>query len=504
MKKVFIALCIVCMLAMVAWKLTKNIRTEAASKDLLLQSSNAQEFKENITILGDEWLGYMVFRSRIFQDYLAESKIGVTFQVEHNFEKRFEALASGKADLVLATADSYLVNGKKSDYPGVIWSIIDESFGGDALITSSKINSIDDLNSNKVKGAFVGYSPSEFLLKSQVAHFKLHELSPKLDSFREDSAEQAYKKLQQGSVDFAVLWEPFASRALEEVKGSKRLIDTSQAQDLIIDVAVASRELAAKKPQLLDDILVAYYKSLNELQQDPDLMLRQATIDSGEIRSVAQQMLSGIRFVNYKDNRSLWMDPDQEFRIKRVLSSVTDILQQVGDLKQNPPRYNSLLNSKALANISDKLKSLKEQDASYSLGHYFRPLQSAEWEQLTQKATGTLMDRPIAFSSGSSEIDEETKADLLEASAKLLHYPYHRLIIQAHVSPGGGEEIEKNLSQERAGYIKDYLLSHTDLTPERINASGLGASEALPRKNGESSRAWKRRCRRASVLIAAE
>ena len=66
------------------------------------------------------------------------------------------------------------------------------------------------------------------------------------------------------------------------------------------------------------------------------------------------------------------------------------------------------------------------------------------------------------------------------------------------------EEIEQQLSAERAGYIRDYLLANTDLKPARIHAAGRGAADALPRKDGESSRAWKRRCRRASILIGAE
>ena len=118
MKKGLIALCILLMVGMVAWRLTRGGREAAQANELLLRSSDAQSYERNITILGDEWLGYMVFRSRAFQEDLAEQGIGVTFQIEHNFEKRFERMAEGEADLVLATADSYLVNGASSRYPG--------------------------------------------------------------------------------------------------------------------------------------------------------------------------------------------------------------------------------------------------------------------------------------------------------------------------------------------------------------------------------------------------
>ncbi len=506
MKKVIIGLCILCMVGMVGWRVTKNMRQQSAAEELLLRSSDAKKYTDNITILGDEWLGYMIFRSRTFQDYLAEADIGVTFQIEHDFEARFQALKNAEADLVLATADSYLVNGQSSNYPGVICAIIDESFGGDALIAGPGINSLDDLNTKNIKGAYVGHSPSEFLLKSQVAHFQLHELAPQLPSFRADTAEEAYNQLKQGKADFAVLWEPFASRALQNIPDTTRLIDTSKAQDLIIDVAIASRQIAADNPKLLQKVLFAYYRALHDLQSDADRLLSQATIDSGEQQEVAKQMLSGIRFVNYEDNKTQWLDTAGSFRIERALSSISTILREVGDLKTAPTNLASLVHSKSLLQIESNLKKLPQAQstASSSLGHYFRPLSADDWSNLQNQATGTLMNRPISFSAGSSEIDEETKTKLLEASKKLLHYPYHRLIVEAHVSPGGGAEVETELSQNRAQIIKEFLLANTDLTPERVYAKGVGAQYSPPKKAEESSRAWKRRCRRASILIAAE
>ncbi len=501
MKKLLIGLCILLMLGMVGWRLTRGNRAEARATDLLLRSSNAQEFTHNITVLGDEWLGYMVFRSRAFQEALAAEGIGITFRVEHSFEERFRQLASGEADLVLATADSYLANGAQTRYPGVISLVIDESFGGDALIAREGITTIDDLNAPEIQGALVGHSPSEFLLKSQIAHFQLDALAPRLPSFRRDTAEDAYRALTSGEVDFAVLWEPYRSRALQN--RATCLIDTAQARDLIVDVAVASRVLAAQQPDLLESILTCYLRTLTDLQSDPDRLLQQATIDSGEPQPVAQQMLQGIRFTDYASNTGAWLGG--EHKMEQTLTSLSRILQASGDLTTAPVPA-SLLHSAALTRIAQDraLVSTLQRGASASLGHYFRPLSDASWAQLSQHVTGTLLNQPIEFAAGSSEIDPAFQQALLRATAKLQHYPYHRLLVQAHVSPGGGPEVEQQLSQQRADIIRTYLLRNTDLVSERIHAVGLGATQAVTRKAGESSRAWKRRCRRAQVLIAAE
>ena len=138
------------------------------------------------------------------------------------------------------------------------------------------------------------------------------------------------------------------------------------------------------------------------------------------------------------------------------------------------------------------------------LGSYFTPLEDQEWNALVKKATGTLLEKPITFASGSFEIPEEFQEELLQATSKLEHYPYHRLIIQAHVSKGQDPELDQSLSNDRAVAIKNFLVRNTSIQENRIHAQGRGAKDLLTRRASESSRAWKRRLRRARILIAAE
>ncbi len=519
-KKIIIAVCILSMVGMLVWKfgesgreekaeLKRNAEISQAEKELLLASSDAKVFDRTVQIYGDSWMGYMIFRSRLFQEAMAKQNLGVKYHDEPDFQKRYAALANGSCDFALGTIDSYLLNGQSSNYPGVISLVIDESYGGDAVISRGSLKSMDDLRSGEIKGAFVGYSPSEFFLKSQISHFGLEVLGQNISSFRVDEDQKAFQALKQGKVDFAVLWEPYVSRALKEIPNATKLLDSSRVKNLIVDVGIASRQLVVREPQVLEKVTEAYFSSLKNLLNDESLMLKLAQADSGLTQDATKQTLSGIRFANYGSNTQQWFPVSgTSNRTAQSISGIQRILLDIGDLSSMTDP-SQLMSSRTLQRLAGNSKTHGMLMAGASgrigqLGSYFSSLGEKEWEALVKKATGTLLEKPITFASGSFEIPEEFQEDLLQATSKLEHYPYHRLIIQAHVSKGQDPVIDQELSDERAKAIKDFLIRNTSIQENRIHAQGRGAKELLTRRANESSRAWKRRLRRARILIAAD
>ena len=160
MKKLGSILLVLATLAMVGWGVSKPWREARKKADLFARTSDAGHYSRNVTILGDDWLGYLVMRSPRFAHAMADHDIGVHWVMEPDFQKRFEALRDGRCDFAAATLDSYLTNGNATGWPAVVTFVIDESFGGDAVLaTDPDIKSLDDLNKPGVKGAFVGFSP---------------------------------------------------------------------------------------------------------------------------------------------------------------------------------------------------------------------------------------------------------------------------------------------------------------------------------------------------------
>ncbi|MFC1744671.1 hypothetical protein ACFL35_11825, partial [Candidatus Riflebacteria bacterium] len=111
-------------------------------KQYLESASDYQKFKHRIRVAGDPWLGYFIARSPLFKKELAKKEIGLLYQTVDNFEKRFAGLEDDY-DIVFATIDSYVKNGRKSGYKGVIVFAIDESNGGDGVVAHKAIKNVD-------------------------------------------------------------------------------------------------------------------------------------------------------------------------------------------------------------------------------------------------------------------------------------------------------------------------------------------------------------------------
>jgi NitT/TauT family transport system substrate-binding protein len=505
MRRFFVAFCVLLLLAMLGWKLSEPWREKLEKDDVNRRTSDAGAIKHQLTVCGDEWLGYLVFRSPEFRRRLEDRAIAVTFQIEPDFQKRFEMLADGRCDVVCATIDSFLVNARSTSYPGVIVFGIDESYGGDAIITREGIETLDDLKGENIRGAFVGYSPSEFLLKSQIAHFGIEGLKSRLPDFRTDDADTAYQNLKDGKVDFAVLWEPLVARALREIPGSKRLVDTRSARGIIYDVAIASRKLVASDPGVIKDLTEAYFESLNHYFIQAEEFKKLARSDSGESSADAEKMLGGIRFLTITDNREM-VSGSADLRMTDAVSNISRILVSVGDLSGDPLSGNPrlVINSQFVEQSSLAAGSGPSGPGGPAAParRFFLPLEDAQWAALYENRAGTLLEEPITFDVGQSSIPEDFQAELRDASQKLVHYPNHRMIVQAHVSPGTDAAADLELSQARADAIRDFLVSQAGVTLDRIHSMGVGGAEPLAKKPGESLPAWKRRCRRARIFLA--
>lgn len=503
MRKFFVFVCILLLLAMIGWKVSEPLREKLAQENELKRTSDAAKIEHYVTVGGDEWLGYLIFRSPKFRQALEAEGIAVSFEVEADFQARFEKLAAGEFDFVCATIDSFLVNARSTNFPAVIVFGIDESYGGDAVLARKPIENLDDLNGEEIKGAFVGYSPSEFLLKSQIAHFGLDALTPRIDEFRTADAQTAYDRFARGEVDFAVLWEPLVSKALREISEATRLMDTRQARGVVYDVAIASRTLVAEKPEVVRTVTRLYFETLNAYLSSPGEFARLAQKDSGESKADAEAMLSGVRFLSLPDNREM-MNGTRELRFTDAVANITRILVDVGDLPSDPLKGNPrlVINSSFVEGVTAGPAMASGTAPVQPMKRFFRPLSPAQWDALDALKAGTLLEEPVTFGVGQAAIEEEFQVSLREASQKLVHYPGHRIIVQAHVSPGSDPQLDRELSQERADVIRDFLIREGLVGENRIFAVGKGGDEPVIREDGEGIRSWKRRCRRARIYLA--
>jgi len=219
-------------------------------------------------------------------------------------------------------------------------------------------------------------------------------------------------------------------------------------------------------------------------------------------------MLAGIKFAALEDNSESWLAQrkDSAAQLDVAFESIGKILRDHNVVVTLPSDnllsliYRPMVNRVA-ANRGDipALNARRTADSGF-----YRPLTDAEWDVLSRKVRGTLLDQPITFRPGSTEIPEDFQDELRDAVPKLRHYPTYRILIEAHVSASGDSEADQALSEERALAVKRFLMWECGVADERVRNVGKGASEPVSRMPGESDTGFERRNRRARLVLVGE
>lgn len=113
---------------------------------------------------------------------------------------------------------------------------------------------------------------------------------------------------------------------------------------------------------------------------------------------------------------------------------------------------------------------------------------------MTKAETGNvLLLENVNFKRGTSELEgEETIAALNDIAEFLVENPSIALRINGHTDNAGDPSLNKELSMERAGSVRDYLVAQ-GVAFEKLRVSGWGGTRPLASNTTESGRAKNRR-----------
>lgn len=475
-------------------------------------TSDSADIKDVINIGYDSWIGYFPLCSPEMRRQLKQQGYRLNcIDDQADYRSRFKNLKNRELQFAVATVDAYILNAKKTDYPGVIVSVIDESKGGDAIIARKSV--IPDINSikkpTKPKIAFTPDSPSEHLLKAINTYFDLGLYSGKQNwKVETDGSEKAYKSLDKGSVDIAVLWEPDVSRALATGEYIK-LISTDETDKLIVDILLVERLLSSEKPEMITTLLQTYFKTLKYYMQYPEELESDIRSETGLKTDSINQMLRGVAWAGLLDNGLDWFGtanatPGTNDGLIESIEVSLDILKSNGDFRTNPlPGKDPyrIINSHFIDKLYQSGASVTTKSTGKnSLSGDFTPLTKDEWKHL--KKVGTLKVEPVSFRRGTNTMDYAGSQAVDLIVSKIKRYPKFRIFIEGHTGIRGDQEANLMLSTERAAAIANYLVSNYNIDPDRVRAVGYGASRPLEKIPGESSRAYGYRLPRVEVSLA--
>jgi len=366
--------------------------------------------------------------------------------------------------------------------------------------------------------AFTPDSPSHHLAKAASDHFNVPELLPSGTlRIETDGSEKARDYLISGKADVAILWEPDVSRALAH-KGIVKILGTEDTERLIVDILVVNRRYAAKNPEVVTLLLNNYFRVLKKYRDNSDLLLRHVREETGLSKKSVGSMLKGVKWTNFSENCEKWFGIAApggyaDEGLIDTIESTVGILMNTGDFSTNPiPNEDPyrLTNSgflvalftKGMSGFTTPKPGGMAAGPANSIEAKFSPLDEAGWKALEE--VGTLKVEPIVFQHGTTELDLLAKQVIDDGVDRLKHYPNFRLVIKGHTGTRGDPAENSRLSQDRAEAVARYLEVVYNVDINRLRAIGFGGKKPLPKKPGESRRAYEYRLPRVELVLVRE
>ncbi len=140
-----------------------------------------------------------------------------------------------------------------------------------------------------------------------------------------------------------------------------------------------------------------------------------------------------------------------------------------------------------------------EGDNFFKIEELFSLNGSTESEVLAMSASGVITFESIDFEAGSSKLLPKMENNLHLVIDFLVLHPNFHLKVIGHTSSEGSLEFNMKLSQERADVIKKYIISYGNLSPERIEAKGVGGT--MPIIKEEQTEVHKKLNRRVEFVL---
>ncbi len=284
--------------------------------------------RPRVTIALVTWIGFGPFYVAQDKGYFREEGLDVELVRIDDFGARRGALASGKLDGSVETVDSLPVC-LAEGLPAVEILVIDQSYGGDGVVAIKRISNIAGLKGRTV--ACAKSTPSHFFLLYLLDQ---HGLSPRDFILKPMEAGDTGAAFVAGTVDCAVTWEPWLSKAKDRPDGHV-LATTKDYPGIIADTLVVHPRLAKTRPQDVKAILRAWFKAVEYVADHRaealKIMARHLELPAEELDA----MLSGIRFPSYEDNLAFFGVTGTENRFEKMFSAAFSIWKKDGVIPEN-------------------------------------------------------------------------------------------------------------------------------------------------------------------------
>ena len=450
--------------------------------------------KDVITIGTNTYAGFMPFmylnggldpneNSVIYKDYGLKLKI----VVQDDFQAGRAAFRNDDIDIIYCTADALPVEmsegSEMSD--ARLFNISNWSRGADAIVVNKNINNVGDLI-GKVVACSEGTASHTLLLNTLetngIGYDKVN-MGEGVDKNKVNvkvvgSGLDAAAIFKAGQCDAAVVFSPDDQDIVNSINGSKVLVSTKQATNIICDCLIAKQSYLENNKENVQKLISALLYANTLMNTDENAVNEAARAFAKSYGTDEQFAIDGSKNIHYAtlgDEVNFFGLNSSYTGIKgdELYSKMARTYEGL-NLCKRPLAWRKVSNSDIIEGIMnfDDVKGNQEAEASKTF--------TAPTKDIENK---------VAISDKKLTIEYPTNSDILDNDAKTLidrefvsiakQFAGARVKIVGNTDNTGNPTYNIDLSKRRAQSVANYLIKEYGFDPNRFIIIGNGSKKAI-------------------------
>lgn len=267
------------------------------------------------------WVGYGPFYIARDKGFFKEEGVDVELVIMEDTPMKMGALMAGQLDLVASTVDEFPIYMK----PGIglrYVMAVDNSKGGDGIVATKDITTVEGLKGKKV--AFEQGSVSQFFLNALLKDAGLSQSDIEPVNMAATDAGVAFAA---GQVDAAVTWEPALSQGAKTENGHI-LLTSADKPGLITDIVAATDATLKEKSEDVKAFVRAWYRALDFIKSNPDeanVIMAQGVGGWLNDPKVFAETLTGIEYLDKEKNLAFFGTPEAPGQLTQTLGTALEV-----------------------------------------------------------------------------------------------------------------------------------------------------------------------------------
>lgn len=442
-------------------------------------------------------------------------RFAVEFVHEEGAQAQLDGFASGRYPVIWSGMDGLplLLDALKADkrvQPRAI-GLFDWSVGGDGILVRDFVAKPQDLKGMTILTS--SPTPYSFFLLWYLAQLGLNPLDVKVVHVPDGPA--ALKVFRENpGVAAWVTWTPFLTDAVEEgnpgyVKGTRILISSQDANQLVADVFVARSDFVREKPELVKGLVEGVFEGIDLLSSNPGTSF-EAIAGFYGLKGGAQEaksLLDEVHLATLPES-TMFFDPENPIGAQKIFYLSQEYYKLLGAL----PSQASYDADQAVAELGVKAAKASGRFAAQrnSIQDSFNRKAALGIGDLEGQRTVLSQDLQLYFEAQRLDFDPDSDKEEIRRNMRLLgqvaeqmgfmgttvvklvgHLDTTKVADFKAQGPQAFVEASaqaKLISKRRAEFVKQLLVTRFKVDPDRIVTEGRGWDQPIDDKDPSANR----------------